>query len=48
MSILEVNNIRKSFGDNEVLKDISFNLDTGKVLSKKIKKRKYYPNAKRR
>ena len=33
MSILEVNNIRKSFGDNEVLKDISFNLDTGKVLS---------------
>ena len=33
MAILEVNNIRKSFGDNEVLKDISFTLETGKVLS---------------
>ena len=33
MSILEVCNIRKSFGKTEVLKDISFSLEKGKVLS---------------
>ena len=33
MSILEVSNIRKSFGKTEVLKDISFTLEKGKVLS---------------
>ena len=31
--ILEMNNIRKSFGDNEVLKDISFNVSEGEVVS---------------
>lgn len=33
MSILEVKNIRKSFGKTEVLKDISFSLEQGEVLS---------------
>ena len=33
MSILEVNNIKKSFGKTEVLKDISFTLEKGDVLS---------------
>lgn len=33
MSILEVNSIRKSFGKTEVLKDISFSLEKGEVLS---------------
>ncbi len=33
MSILEVCNIRKSFGKTDVLKDISFTLEKGKVLS---------------
>ena len=33
MSILEVKNIRKSFGKTEVLKDISFSLEQGEVIS---------------
>lgn len=33
MSILEVNNIRKSFGSDEVLHDISFSLEKGEVLA---------------
>lgn len=33
MALLTVNNIRKSFGKTEVLKDISFSLDEGKVLA---------------
>lgn len=33
MSILEVSHIRKSFGHTEVLKDISFSMEKGKVLS---------------
>ena len=33
MSILKVSNIRKSFGKTEVLKDISFTLEKGEVLS---------------
>ncbi len=33
MAILEVENLGKSFGHLEVLKDISFSLDQGKVLS---------------
>ena len=33
MSLLEVKNISKSFGDTEVLKDISFELEEGYVLS---------------
>ncbi len=33
MSILKVENIKKSFGNNEVLKDISFSLEKGEVLS---------------
>ena len=31
--ILEMNNIRKHFGDHEVLKDISFGVDSGEVVS---------------
>ena len=31
--ILEMNNIKKQFGDNVVLKDISFNVDKGEVVS---------------
>ena len=31
--ILEMNGIKKSFGDLEVLKDISFNVDSGEVVS---------------
>ena len=33
MSILEVNNIHKSFGHTEVLKGVSFNMEEGEVLS---------------
>lgn len=33
MAILEVSNIKKSFGKTEVLKDISFTLEKGNVLS---------------
>jgi polar amino acid transport system ATP-binding protein len=33
MAILNVEHIRKSFGDTEVLKDISFSLEKGQVLS---------------
>ena len=33
MSILEVSNIRKSFGKTEVLKDISFSMEKGEVVS---------------
>ncbi len=31
--ILEMNNIRKQFGDLEVIKDISFGVDSGEVIS---------------
>ena len=33
MSILEIKNLRKSFGATEVLKDINFTLEAGEVLS---------------
>lgn len=33
MSLLEVKNLKKSFDDNIVLKDISFNVEQGEVLS---------------
>lgn len=33
MPILEVNNLKKTFGKTEVLKDISFSLNKGEVLS---------------
>ncbi|MBE6903090.1 MAG: amino acid ABC transporter ATP-binding protein [Ruminococcaceae bacterium] len=33
MALLEVKNLKKSFGETEVLKDISFSLEKGKVLS---------------
>ena len=33
MAILEVENLRKSFGELEVLKDISFSLNKGEALS---------------
>ena len=33
MSLLNVNNLKKSFGSTEVLKDISFSLEEGETLS---------------
>ena len=33
MSILEINHLEKSFGDNQILKDISFNVNKGDVIS---------------
>ncbi len=33
MSVLEVKNLRKSFGKTEVLKDISFSVEKGEVIS---------------
>jgi polar amino acid transport system ATP-binding protein len=33
MAILEVDNLKKSFGNTEVLEDINFSLEKGKVLS---------------
>lgn len=33
MSVLEVKNLAKSFGDLKILKDISFNVEKGEVLS---------------
>lgn len=33
MSFLNVESIKKSFGKNEVLKDISFSLERGEVLA---------------
>ena len=33
MAILEVKNIHKSFGRTEVLKDVSFSLEKGQVVS---------------
>ncbi len=33
MKMLEMKNIRKSFGDNEVLKNISFDVEKGEVLA---------------
>ena len=33
MSLLEIKNLKKSFGDNVVLKDISFSVEKGEVLS---------------
>ena len=33
MAVLEVNNIKKSFGKVEVLKDISFSMEKGEVIS---------------
>lgn len=33
MKILEMNHIKKSFGDNQVLKDISLSVDEGEVVS---------------
>lgn len=33
MSVLSVKNVKKSFGDLEVIKDISFSLEDGEVLA---------------
>ncbi len=33
MNVLKMQNIKKSFGDNEVLKDISLHVDEGEVVS---------------
>ncbi len=33
MSVLEINHIKKSFGDNEVLHDISLSIEQGEIIS---------------
>ena len=33
MSVIEIKNLEKSFGDNQILKDISFNVNKGDVIS---------------
>ena len=33
MSLLEIKNLKKSFGDNVVLKDISLSVEKGEVLA---------------
>ena len=33
MALLEVKNIMKTFGSNQVLKDVSFSLEEGQVLA---------------
>ena len=33
MYLLEMNHIRKSFGDLEVIKDISLNVEEGEIVS---------------
>ena len=33
MPVLQVNNIRKGFGETEVLKGVSFSLEKGQVLT---------------
>ena len=33
MAILEVNNLKKGFGDTDVLKGVSFQLEQGQVLA---------------
>ncbi|MGN0989346.1 MAG: ATP-binding cassette domain-containing protein, partial [Eubacteriales bacterium] len=33
MSIIEVSHLKKTFGKNEVLKDISFSVEKGEVIS---------------
>ena len=33
MSLLEIKNLKKSFGENVVLKDISLNVEKGEVLA---------------
>ena len=33
MSLLEIKHLKKSFGDNVVLKDISLSIDKGEVLA---------------
>ena len=38
MSVLELNNIHKSFGDHDVLKGISLHVDEGEVLAIIVKK----------
>ena len=33
MTVLQVNNIKKGFGDTDVLKGVSFSLEQGQVLA---------------
>ena len=33
MALLEINNLKKTFDDNEVLKDISLHVDQGQVVA---------------